>query len=293
MAEDDTPEPRVRRGRVLVLGGAGGMGRWFGAALERAGWGIDVVDPRVDEREPCAFKDLASTPTLDAYAAIVLATPLGTTADVLREVTARRPKGVVVEIASLKTPLVAALDDAEAAGVEVLSAHPMFGPSKPADEPWTFVLAERAGRAPGAEVARLAELLDSPNARIVGVPFRTHDELMAWLLGLAHLSGLLFATSLARSELPPELLEACASTTYHRQAASARSILAEDPGLYLDIQHLNPHRERMYRAVREALADLERVSAARDGAGFRQLVAEARAALGAEGAAPGTPNHSG
>src|SRR5690606_3141770 len=109
-----------------------------------------------------ALEDVAE---LDGYAAVLLATPLATTAEVLERVAARRPRGLVLEIASLKAPLTGALDAAEAAGVDLLSAHPMFGPSKRADEPWTFVVAER--RAPGEEVARLAELLDAPNARIV------------------------------------------------------------------------------------------------------------------------------
>lgn len=271
-----------RRGRVLVIGGAGGMGRWFGRLLDRAGWDVARADPALAGAAPdgASFEGLAAVPSLEPFGALVLAVPLGLTAQVIDELVARRPRVPLVEIASIQTPLEAALARAEAAGIEVLCAHPMFGPSKSLDEPATFVLALRPGRPAAQQETRLAELLGHPWARIVPVPFAAHDELMAWLLGLSHLAGMLFASSLARSGQGPGVLADAASTTFRRQVEGARSILAEDPDLYLDIQHQNPHRARVYRAVREALGELERVSATRDRAGFRALIERARAALG-------------
>jgi prephenate dehydrogenase len=114
---------------------------------------------------------------------------------------------------------------------------------------------------------------------VVAVPFLHHDRLMGWLLGLAHLSNLLFGAALSRSGIDPEELHACASTTFLRQAATARSVLAEDADLYLDIQRLNPFRAEVYRATRDALAQLESLVEADDRGGWEKAFTSARRSL--------------
>ena len=98
----------------------------------------------------------------------------------------------------------------------------MFGPGKSAWGPLTFALAVRADEAREVELVRA--LLAHPYARVVAMPFAEHDRRMGWLLGLAHLSGMLFASALARSGLDAAELEETASTTYARQKATALSM---------------------------------------------------------------------
>lgn len=271
-------ELRRRHGqRVLILGGGGGMGRWLSAFLSLVGHGVDAVDPAWAALAPSPGRwvFLGDVARLDDYDFVVVAVPLGATAQVLDEVVARRPRGVVVEIASIKEHLRGALQRAHEAGVRCASLHPMFGPGKSPYEPLTFVLACQVE--PETERAHVAPLLVHPFTRVVAMPFDRHDRLMGWLLGLAHLSGMLFGAALTRSGLDPAELARCASTTFSRQAATALSVLSEDPGLYLDIQRLNPHRDEVYRATRDALAELERLVATGDADGFRSTLTAARA----------------
>ena len=102
---------------------------------------------------------------------------------------------------------------------------------------------------------------------------------MGWLLGLAHLTGMLFGVALTRSGLAPAELHECASTTFRRQSATALSVLSEDPDLYLDIQRLNPHRDEVYGAVRAALAELVETIGGDDRERFRAAMALARGAV--------------
>jgi chorismate mutase/prephenate dehydrogenase len=90
---------------------------------------------------------------------------------------------------------------------------------------------------------------------------------------------MLFGHALTRSGLDAEELHACASTTFRRQAATATSVLGDDPDLYLDIQRLNPHRDEVYAATTEALGDLVRMVAENDREGFRQTLGVARRVL--------------
>lgn len=267
---------------VLVIGGAGGMGSWFRSFLELAGHTLHLVDPALAGLPPSPgrFARLAEVADLDRYLAILLSVPLAQTPAVLDELIERRPRPLVVEIASIKSHLAEPLARARAAGVRVLALHPMFGPGKSPYEPLTFVLAAQGE--PGAEKALLAPLLSHPYTRLMAVPFEHHDRLMGWLLGLGHLTSMIFGSALTRSGIDAAELRQYASTTFNRQSGTALSVLSEDPDLYLDIQHLNPHRSAVYAAVHEALDELGSLVAARDREGFREALASARQALAGE-----------
>ncbi len=268
-----------RGGRVLIVGGAGAMGTWLRGFLGLVGHHVDVLDAAWAPLPPAAgrFAALSEVADLDAYDHIVVAVPLVRTPAVLDELVARRPAGTIVEIASIKEHLVAPLERARAAGVWISALHPMFGPGKSPYEPLTFVLA--CQRDAAGERARVDALLRHPYTHVICLPFPHHDRLMGWLLGLAHLTGMLFGFALVRSGLDPTELHECASTTFRRQAATSLSVLSEDPDLYLDIQRLNPHRDEVYRAVREALADLAATIAGDDRGSFRAGMEAARRAV--------------
>jgi prephenate dehydrogenase len=276
---------RARGGQALILGGAGAMGGWLRGFLELVGHRVDVVDPALaplpESGGAGRFGGLAEVADLDAYDWLVLATPLGAMPRHLAEVAARRPRGTVVEIASIKDHLRGGLAALEAAGVRPLCLHPMFGPGKSPYEPLTFVLACR--RAQEEELAAARPLLAHPYTHLVAVDFPHHDRLMGWLLGLAHLTGMLFGCALNESGLDPHELRECASSTFARQAATALSVLGEDPDLYLDIQRLNPHRAGVYAATRRALEELVTLVEAEDRERFRELLVHSRAALEGDG----------
>jgi chorismate mutase/prephenate dehydrogenase len=269
-------------GRVLVLGGAGAMGGWLGRFLPLVGHRVDAVDPAWSglSRAPGRSPSLDEIGDLSRYDFIIVSVPLAATTSALEDLLRLRPAGVVVEIASIKSHLASALENARRHGMRVSSLHPMFGPGKSPYEPLTFVLACRDDQ--DSERRRLDALLRHPYTRLITMPFAHHDRLMGWLLGLAHLTGMLFGAALARSGLDAAELQACASTTFTRQAATAESVLSEDPALYLDIQRLNPHRDEVYRAAHEALERLTDLVAAGDVEGFRNTLTEARRAVSTE-----------
>src|SRR6185295_11455840 len=185
---------REQRGeRVLIVGGAGGMGNWWRGFLELVGHSVDLADPALGSVPPAPgrFAGLDEVEDLDLYAAVLVAVPLGHTARVLDQLTARQPQGMVVEIASIKEPLYGPLARARESGVRTY-------------EPLTFVLAAQGE--PADEKKALEPLLSHPYSRLVVVPFSHHDRLMGWLLGLGHLTNMLFGAALTRSGIEPEEL---------------------------------------------------------------------------------------
>jgi chorismate mutase/prephenate dehydrogenase len=282
-------ELRAQRGeRLLVTGGAGAMGGWFHRFFSLAGHHCDLLDPAFAglSQQPGRFASLAEVARLDAYAAVLVAVPLGHTAEAVAAAAAkvardrdpeRRAEPLIIEISSIKSPLEPVLEQARRDGVRVVALHPMFGPGKSLYEPLTFVLAAQGE--PGTQRHEIEPFLSHPYTRLVEVPFPHHDRLMGWLLGLAHLANLLFGAALSRSGIAPAELRESASTTFLRQAATARSVLGEDADLYLDIQRLNPYRPDVYRATREALAHLEGLVEANDRGGWEAALEAARQTL--------------
>jgi chorismate mutase/prephenate dehydrogenase len=277
---------RERRGwRVLLVGGAGGMGAWFRRFFGLVGHAVEVVDPAFSglPRTAGTFCELAQVPDLGAYRAILVAVPLDATARVLGHLATFPHTGVVVEIASIKHGLDEPLRAIEGghSGLRAVALHPMFGPGKSPYQPLTFVHAVRGDEA--AERAWLDQLLSHPYTELVSIPFAEHDRLMGWLLGLSHLSSMLYGVALTRSGADAAMLHRAASTTFRRQRETALSVLRENPDLYLDIQRLNPHRGEVFAALRDAAAHLEAAIEGSDREQFRASLIRARQLLEASG----------
>jgi len=254
-------------GRILVLGAAGGMGRWFCSFADLLGHPIVGVDPGFESTGDDRYAKLDDIGDLECFDAIVVAAPLALMPQVVADLVERRPSGLIYELASIKSPLQPLHERARELGVHLRSIHPMFGPNKAPYDPLTIVVCGGA-----AERGELEALFAHPYARWIEVSLEDHDALMGWLLGLGHLTGMLFATALSRSGLDPEVLHACASTTFLRQAATARSILDEDPALYLDIQHLNPAREGVYATLATVLGEYREATKAGHLDQFKRLL---------------------
>ncbi|HEX4960598.1 MAG TPA: chorismate mutase [Thermoanaerobaculia bacterium] len=273
---------RQRGERMLILGGAGGMGSWFRGFFAVAGHEVDVVDPALAAvpDSPGRFRTLDDVADLDRYAAVLVSVPLSRTPGVLGELVERKPRGAVIEVASIKSHLGPVLERARELGVRVHALHPMFGPAKSFYETLTFVLAAQGDLL--EERKQMEAFIRHPYTKLVVVAFPQHDRLMGWLLGLAHLSNLVFGAALTRSGIEPAELHACASATFSRHVTNALLVLNSNPDLYLDIQHLNPHRHEVYAATREALDHLAELVEGHDREGFRDAMTAARRAMTGE-----------
>ncbi|MBK9032615.1 MAG: prephenate dehydrogenase/arogenate dehydrogenase family protein [Myxococcales bacterium] len=260
--------------RVLVIGGAGRIGRWFARFLAAQGYAVDIADPAgAVDGFPCVAD--WRTLTLD-HEVIIVAAPMPATAAILHELAAAPPPGVVFDVGSLKSPLRAGLKALAAAGGRVTSVHPMFGPD-------TELLSGRhvifidVGDPAATAVAR--ELFASTMATVVEMDLESHDRLIAYVLGLSHALNIAFFTALAESGEAAPRLATLSSTTFDAQLRVAGAVAAENPDLYFEIQHLNDYGTESLSALLYAIERLRSVVRAGDEAGFRALMERGRAYL--------------
>jgi chorismate mutase/prephenate dehydrogenase len=229
---------------ALVIGGAGKMGRWFCEFLSSQGYAVTIADPANGTQ----WQDSKLEEDL-----IVVATPLQIADGILHELAARRPRGTIFDIGSLKTPLRAGIGALQSAGCNVTSVHPMFGPD-------TELLSGRhvifidVGCPQAVQQAR--ELFASTMAEQVVMTLDEHDRLIAYVLGLSHALNIVFFTALAESGEAAPKLARMSSTTFDSQLDVASRVAAESPELYYEIQRLNDYGGESRHALRDAVQRL-------------------------------------
>jgi len=256
---------------ALVIGGAGKMGRWFANFLNAQGYVVTTADP-TGAVEGFGYLADWHTDSLQQDL-IVVATPIKIANDVLSQLAARRPHGVVFDLGSLKTPLRSGLNALKQAGVKVTSIHPMFGPS-------TQLLSGRhvifidMGNAEALSTAQ--DLFASTMVDRAVMSLDEHDRLIAYVLGLSHALNISFFTALANSGEDAKRLASLSSTTYDAQIDIATDVSNESPELYFEIQHLNDYGEESIKALRSAVEQVWNTVHGHDAAAFKQLMLKGR-----------------
>src|SRR6266481_1146118 len=266
--------------RALVIGGCGKMGGWFSEFLASQGFSVAISDPSGCLPGFDRVIDWESDP-LD-FDLIVLATPLRVTGDLLTALAERKPRGLIFDLGSLKTPLRNGLDALVTAGCRVTSLHPMFGPD-------TELLSGRhvifidLGNPEALQEAQ--ELFAPTMAERVVMGLDEHDRLIAYVLGLSHALNIAFFTALADSGEAAPRLARLSSTTFDAQLEVASRVAAESPDLYFEIQSLNDYGGESLPALQHAVERLVATVKSGDSAEFTAIMNRGRAYLDVRAAA--------
>ena len=202
--------------RALVIGGLGRMGAWMARYLDTVGYQVDVADPVRAETPFTVVDDWESV--IQDYDLVVVAVPLRPSNAVLHRLAELKPRGLVFDIGSLKSPMISGLE----------------------------ALAE--ARALFAHTA----------ADCVDLSLEEHDEVMAWVLGLSHLVNIAFASALAESGEAVPLLRQISSSTFNAQLKVAAQVVSENPHLYYEIQQGNAMTGEVIGQFRRVLDNLAR-----------------------------------
>ena len=264
--------PRPAGQKVLVVGGAGSMGRWLCRYFRSRGYAV-VVNDSAGPLEDFPFeKDLAKG--VLAADVVAVSVPMSACAEVLRRIADLKPEALLFEVASLKAPIEKGLREMGREGLRIASVHPVFGPNLWPLSSGNIIFCDCGN---GLAVVETKELFRATGATFVDVSLDHHDEFMAFLLGLTHLCLLTFARGVAQSPFDLAGLKRSAGSTFSRLSVIAEGLLADSPALLRDIQALNPHTPYIHRLVRKVLDDWQAATTAPDGSRFLELVGQSRA----------------
>jgi chorismate mutase/prephenate dehydrogenase len=220
--------------QALVIGGLGRMGVWMSRYLDMVGYHVGVADPVEIETPFDRVKDWESV--VDGYDLVVVAVPLRPSNAILHRLAELKPRGLIFDIGSLKSPMRTGLEALAGAGCRVCSVHPMFGPNE-IGLSGRHILFVDTGNSEALSEARA--LFAHTAAECVDLSLDEHDEVMAWVLGLSHLVNIAFASALAESGEAVPLLRQISSSTFNAQLKVASQVVSENPHLYYEIQQGN------------------------------------------------------
>ena len=270
-------EGRGNGRRALVIGGSGKMGRWFADFFASQGFATSIADPAV-ENGPGRFRNWTDA-GID-FDVVVVAAPLAISGRILAQLAVLKPKGLVFDIGSLKSPLLDGLKELRSAGCHVTSVHPMFGPD-------TRLLSGRhlifcdAGDAGATAAAK--ELFSATMVEKIDMGLEDHDRLIAYVLGLSHALNIAFFTALAESgEAAPKLAK-MSSTTFDSQLLVSAAVAQDNPRLYFEIQNLNRFGLDPLDALCNAAKKIRETVADADEEAFVELMQKGRDYLALRG----------
>lgn len=233
----------VRPGyKVLIVGGHGRMGEYFGRWFREAGYEVRVLDvgdwPRVDEL--CRGIQLA-----------LVSVPIDCTIDVIKKIGPHLPPDCVfADITSLKAGPVAAMLEAHPG--PVVGLHPLFGPST------TVMDQQIVVSSPGRDPAACQWLLDQLSVWgniVLTLPAEEHDELMDIMQGVRHFATFAFGRFLAERNVSlSKTVEFC-SPIYRLELGMVGRLFAQDARLYAGIILASRQRREL---LREFVDSLER-----------------------------------
>ncbi len=263
--------------QALVIGGAGKMGRWFVDFFMSQGFATTVADVTIEDG-PGRYRNWTDAGV--DYDVIVVAAPLAVSGRILAQLAVLKPRGLVFDIGSLKSPLIDGLEELRAAGCRVTSLHPMFGPD-------TRLLSGRhlifcdAGDAQATADAK--ELFAATMVEQLDMGLDDHDRLIAYVLGLSHALNIAFFTALAESgEAAPKLAK-MSSTTFDSQLLVSAAVAQDNPHLYFEIQNLNKFGLGPLDALCDAARRIRETVADGDEQAFVELMERGRDYLAMRG----------
>lgn len=266
---------RGPRFRVLLIGGAGGMGRVLGDRLRAIGHDVRILDPAARRARVGPHRVVASLEEGARWAEVILlATPIAAAPAVYRSLWRTGTRATVVDIYSVKAPLRAWIALGRRRGYHVASAHPLFGPAARTVAGELVLIVDCGDR---AATARTASLFRSLGAVLERLPLRAHDAWMADLQVLPRIAGLAFL--FARRAPHPDRRRV-APPSFRRQLEVSARLVSESPELSYAIQASNPHAPAAMARFVRGLDELRRLLARGGPTSYARRLARLDLALG-------------
>jgi chorismate mutase / prephenate dehydrogenase len=219
---------------VLIVGGYGGMGRYFEAIFTGSGYQVRLLgeDDWPDAEQLCAGIDLA-----------IISVPINVTTEVVRRIAPFLPAdAVLADITSIKKVPVQAMLEAHQG--PVLGLHPMFAPT-PATLDKQIIVAT-PGRNPEA-CQWVIDQFTAWGAVVVPADAEEHDEMMAIVQSLRHFATFAFGQFLAKKNIPLARTLEFSSPIYRLELGMVGRLFAQDASLYAEIIFSTPERRQLLR----------------------------------------------
>lgn len=235
---------------ALVVG-AGSIGGLLANHLA-AHHEISIFDLDMEKASDLAKRLGARTdrdPDPSEFDLVLVSVPISSAASVVRSMSSRMRKGSsIIEVSSIKSPVIGALREVASRGITVISIHPLFGPGlKDLSKGRAALIPVENGE---EELRRVSAIF--PFDYVV-VSLEEHDRAMAWL-ALIHL---ILHAFLASSRDFSSILKSLETTSLKWFLRLGASSLLQSESLTRDLIRENPYFPEVFENFLSSLkADL-------------------------------------
>ena len=244
---------------IGIIGGTGGIGRWFAAFFRGEGYPVHVVG----RKEGMSIPELA-----DRCRIVIVAVPIAATFDVIRLVGPHLSEdALLMDFTSLKEEPVRAM--LEAAAAEVIGCHPLFGPDCPSLDGQNVVLCPGRGE---RWLGWLEGLLANGGARVTVTTPAEHDRMMSLVQGLTHLETILMGLTLRDSRVEALALDAFSTPVFRAKRAIVEKVFGARPELYAGLLAGNPNMQGILESYERNLSLLKELVLNHDAEGLAALL---------------------
>jgi prephenate dehydrogenase len=242
----------VKKMKIGIIGGTGGIGRWFARFFQKEGCEV-------------AVSGRSSGPDLSALAkkcpVVVVGVPIGVTVPVIERLGPLLPEtSLLMDLTSLKGEPVKAMLESTAA--EVVGLHPLFGPHIKSLAGHSIVICPAR---PAYWFPKIKALLQKNQARLIETTPEHHDEMMAFVQGLNHLNSIILGLTLGRSGVDLGELSQYATPVFKAKLEILKKIFNRNSRLYAEIITQNPYIHQVLKGYAESLSELKEGIDLRDG----------------------------
>lgn len=253
---------------IGIIGGTGGIGRWFAVLFRKEGYPVHPVG----RREGLSLGELAARCRI-----VIVSVPIAATPEVIRQVGPLLPEGsLLMDFTSLKEEPVREMLAATRA--EVVGAHPLFGPDCPSLKGQNVILCPGRGE---TWLGWLERFFTRGGARVTRTSPGEHDRMMSLIQGLTHLETLLMGLTLREAGVDPSSLEAFSTPVFRTRQAIVEKVLA-NPALYAGLIAGNRSTPAILEIYERNLARLKALLLNRDAEGIASLLKESPPTPGAQ-----------
>lgn len=249
----------MRKPRIGIIGGTGGMGRWLADFFQREGYQVQVSGRQTGPAFPALAKQCP---------VVVVSVPIRETCRVIEQVGPFMPPGsLLMDLTSLKEKPVKAM--LKSSRSEVIGLHPLFGPKIRSLAGHGLVLCPARTK---IWVSWIKTIFLNQGAHLIETTPRRHDEWMALVQGLNHLNSITMGLALERSGLDLKELKQYATPMFKIKWAILKKIFSRDSRLYAEIITHNPHIQKVLKDYREGLSEVSKLIDRKDSGQLQKLL---------------------
>ncbi len=239
---------------IGIIGGQGQMGRLFADFFRQ---GLNGISPKVliaDIVTKLTNRQLAEKSDI-----VIISVPISETEKVIKEVLPHiRKESSIMDLTSIKEVPVAAMLKGNC---EVLGMHPMFGSSNPVPGQTVILCSTKKS---GKWSKWMADFLQENHVKIEKLSPKEHDQTMNIAQGLIHFAEITFADSIRRCQLPIRQLLRYTGKASELKILLAARLIAQDSGLYGNIQISNPYALKSLKEFQKSVTELIKIVEKKD-----------------------------